>query len=130
MCRLMTFSGTCSRCGTWYQWEDLSQELSCLEAKNNGVFGDCRRGISEEQHQFDQECEPCTAQDLADEGVGGMEEEFVFGAEVTQHPSQDHYYHHQEGQAHQRKGSKDKGKAKDDRDRDRSHGKNKRQRVS
>jgi hypothetical protein len=58
-----------------FTWDDLSQRLSCLEAKNNGVFGQCRRGVYVEQHSFDQECDRCTAAMEADEGYAGMEED-------------------------------------------------------
>jgi hypothetical protein len=57
-----------------FTWDDLSQRLSCLEAKNAGVFGQCRRGIQIEQHSFDQECDRCTAVMESDEGYGVMEE--------------------------------------------------------
>lgn len=72
---MIVFSGTCSQCGGTFIWEDLSQELSCLESKNMGVFGQCRRGVQTEEHSFDQECDPCLAVLEADEGYGGMEEE-------------------------------------------------------
>lgn len=75
MCRLIVFTGTCTCCGGSCTWEDLSQELSCLEAKNAGVFGECRRGIQKEEHTFDQECEECVAEAEADEGYGELEEE-------------------------------------------------------
>ncbi len=58
---MLIFSGTCPRCGAWYQWHELQQELYCLEAKNNGCFGECRRGAHAEEHTFDQECESCDA---------------------------------------------------------------------
>jgi len=83
MCRLMVFSGTCQRCGYWYEWDELRQELSCLEAKNIGFFGSCRRGINREEHSFDQECEPCALSAEVDEGFGGMEDE------VTTHQEAD-----------------------------------------
>jgi len=75
MCRLIVFTGTCTCCGGSCTWEDLSQELSCLEAKNAGVFGECRRGIQKEEHTFDQECEECVAVAEADEGYGEWEDE-------------------------------------------------------
>ncbi|KAK5653453.1 hypothetical protein OQA88_8939 [Cercophora sp. LCS_1] len=75
MCRTITFSGTCSHCGGVFTWDDLVQQLSCLEAKNVGVFGQCRRGVAEEKHTFDQECERCSAELEADEGYGGMEDD-------------------------------------------------------
>lgn len=69
MCRMMVFAGTCTKCGEANTWEDLSQALSCLEAKNNGAIGDCSTGVNIEQHKFDQECERCA---LEDEGLGGV----------------------------------------------------------
>ncbi|CAJ2510867.1 Uu.00g064920.m01.CDS01 [Anthostomella pinea] len=67
MCRLMVFSGTCTKCGGAQTWDDLTQELSCLEAKNAGAFGECDGGISVEEHSFDQECDTCADED---EGFG------------------------------------------------------------
>ncbi|KAH0495500.1 hypothetical protein TgHK011_009046 [Trichoderma gracile] len=72
MCRLVIFSGTCTKCGEEQIWEELSQELSCLQAKNNGTFGDCSNGVFQERHHFDQECDRCTEED---EGVGDVGEE-------------------------------------------------------
>ncbi|KAL6852193.1 hypothetical protein J3F83DRAFT_719227 [Trichoderma novae-zelandiae] len=72
MCRLVIFRGTCTKCGEDQIWEELSQELSCLQAKNNGFFGDCSNGVFQEVHQFDQECDQCTEED---EGVGDVGEE-------------------------------------------------------
>ncbi|KAM7205844.1 hypothetical protein V8F33_000674 [Rhypophila sp. PSN 637] len=83
MCRLMTFSGTCTCCGEEFAWEDLAQELSCLEAKNTGVFGDCRRGIHKEEHRFDQECDECVARNGIDEGYGDWEQEQTFEHELS-----------------------------------------------
>ncbi len=74
---MIVFAGKCSCCGGTFTWADLSQELSCLEAKNVGGFGQCRRGVQTEEHSFDQECEPCLAEMEADEGyAGGMEDEW------------------------------------------------------
>jgi len=71
---MVVFSGACTRCEQWFQWDGLSHELSCLEAKNKGVFGDCRKGIQMEEHSFDQECDGCTELDMDDdEGVGGRD---------------------------------------------------------
>ena len=53
--------------------------MSCLEAKNVGIFGHCRRGIFRESHTFDQECDPCAAETEADEGYVGMEDEVSTG---------------------------------------------------
>lgn len=75
MCREVVFSGTCSRCAGTFVWTDLAQQLSCLEAKNTGAFGCCRRGVHREDHTFDRECDPCAAETEADEGYGGMESE-------------------------------------------------------
>lgn len=72
MCRLVIFSGTCTKCGEDQIWEELTQELSCLQAKNNGFFGDCSNGVFQERHQFDQECDQCNEED---EGVGDVGEE-------------------------------------------------------
>ena len=79
MCREVVFSGTCSRCAGTFVWTELAQELSCLEAKNAGIFGRCRRGIFRESHTFDRECDPCAAETEADEGYGGMEDEVPIG---------------------------------------------------
>ncbi|KAK3950184.1 hypothetical protein QBC32DRAFT_372178 [Pseudoneurospora amorphoporcata] len=68
MCRQIVFSGTCPQCNQQFIWQDLSQELSCLEAKNTGVFGQCTFGVQIEEHRFDQECEPCAADNERDEG--------------------------------------------------------------
>ncbi|KAK1584993.1 uncharacterized protein LY79DRAFT_671423 [Colletotrichum navitas] len=70
MCRLVLFAGTCTRCNESLTWADLSQELSCLEAKNVDSFGSCRRGVDVETHAFDQECDACAGED---EGVAGMD---------------------------------------------------------
>jgi hypothetical protein len=69
MCRIVVFAGTCTRCNNRFTWDDLSQELSCLESKNAGVFGECRRGIQKEEHEFDQECPTCEEEVNADEGI-------------------------------------------------------------
>ncbi|KAJ4390415.1 hypothetical protein N0V85_007243 [Neurospora sp. IMI 360204] len=76
MCRQIVFSGTCPQCTQHFIWQDLSQELSCLEAKNTGVFGQCAFGVQIEEHQFDQECEPCAVDNERDEGycADGMDE--------------------------------------------------------
>ncbi|TIC95972.1 hypothetical protein CH35J_008245 [Colletotrichum higginsianum] len=70
MCRLVLFAGTCVRCNESLTWADLSQHLSCLEAKNADSFGGCRRGVDVETHPFDQECDACAGED---EGVAGMD---------------------------------------------------------
>ncbi|KAK0706170.1 hypothetical protein B0T26DRAFT_655642 [Lasiosphaeria miniovina] len=61
MCRHIIFSGQCTQCHEHFTWREFSQELSCLEAKNAGVFGLCRRGIMEDEQQFDLECAMCEA---------------------------------------------------------------------
>src|SRR5689334_14868136 len=83
MCRMIAFSGRCLQCTGSFTWDDLSQRLSCLEAKNAGVFGQCRRGVHIEQHAFDQECDRCTAYLEADEGYGGMAEDDTIQAAVA-----------------------------------------------
>lgn len=69
---MLVFAGSCTRCGDAFTWSDLSQQLSCLEAKNKGTFGECNRGVAIEEHEFDQECDACASQD---EGVGDLEDE-------------------------------------------------------
>lgn len=78
MCRLLVFAGSCTRCGESQTWEELGQQLACLEAKNNGSFGQCEAGIFVEQHGFDQECDRCTEED---EGIGDIGEESVAAPE-------------------------------------------------
>ncbi|KAJ6440796.1 short-chain dehydrogenase/reductase family protein [Purpureocillium lavendulum] len=81
MCRMVIFMGSCTRCGESQTWEDLTQHLSCLEAKNNGTFGECEAGVFAEQHDFDQECDRCAEED---EGVGDIDdEEMTFAAYST-----------------------------------------------
>ncbi|CAM1509348.1 Fc.00g030870.m01.CDS01 [Cosmosporella sp. VM-42] len=81
MCRMIVFLGACTRCGENYTWTDLSQELSCLEAKNRGAFGECSRGINLEEHSFDQECDRCADED---EGIGDLEpDEEAMGNDAT-----------------------------------------------
>ncbi|KAK7744411.1 hypothetical protein SLS62_010201 [Diatrype stigma] len=70
MCRLVTFAGSCTRCGESYTWHELTQELSCLEAKNNDCFGSCSSGVEEAEHALDQECDGCEGED---EGVADVE---------------------------------------------------------
>lgn len=69
MCRLLIFSGSCTKCGESQTWDDLGQQLACLQAKNAGCFGQCETGIFAEQHAFDQECDRCTEED---EGIGDV----------------------------------------------------------
>ncbi|KAK1984467.1 hypothetical protein LZ30DRAFT_747844 [Colletotrichum cereale] len=88
MCRLVLFAGTCTRCNESLTWAELSQQLSCLEAKNADSFGSCRRGVDTETHAFDQECDACAAED---EGVAGME----FGDQEYQEYQQYQQYQQQ-----------------------------------
>jgi len=75
MCRKIVFCGTCTLCGKESDWEEYSQELPCLEAKNNGLFGHCKHGIDRDEKPHDQECLACEAAQGVDEGYdGGMED--------------------------------------------------------
>jgi hypothetical protein len=75
MCRLVVFKGTCPHCCEQFTWEELAQQLSCLEAKNNGAFGLCKDGAVVDEKEHDQECDACVAELEADEGYdGGMDE--------------------------------------------------------
>lgn len=75
MCRLVVFKGTCPHCCEQFTWEELAQQLSCLEAKNNGAFGLCKDGAVVDEKEHDQECDACAAELEADEGYdGGMDE--------------------------------------------------------
>jgi DNA polymerase III delta prime subunit len=67
---MMVFAGTCTTCGKTQTWHSLSQELPCLEAKNNGIFGECETGVFVEEHGFDQECDRCSEED---EGLGDVD---------------------------------------------------------
>ncbi|KAK1772850.1 hypothetical protein QBC33DRAFT_510665 [Phialemonium atrogriseum] len=98
MCRMVTFSGTCPRCAHAFTWHDLTQELSCLEAKNAGVFGECRRGALVEAHSFDQECDACAA----DEGVGGLDDDYYYD------------YNHEYGETTEGEGKEKKGQEAED----------------
>ena len=81
MCRMVVFAGTCPGCQTYFTWNELSQELSCLEAKNNGIFGECRRGTVMDEHSFNQECEACAEEAYNDEGVAGLEDDMLAPAQ-------------------------------------------------
>ncbi|EGS23382.1 uncharacterized protein CTHT_0000700 [Thermochaetoides thermophila DSM 1495] len=80
MCRKVVFSGKCPRCFDRFIWHELTQELSCLEAKNNGVFGMCSEGTAIDEKPHDQECEACLAELEADEGYDGGMDEITEGA--------------------------------------------------
>ncbi|KAF5020243.1 hypothetical protein F66182_7721 [Fusarium sp. NRRL 66182] len=80
MCRMMVFRGYCTCCGTIQTWSDLTQELSCLDAKNTGWFGGCQRGILVEEHSFDQECAVCYEED---EGIGDLDVSHVLPFQHT-----------------------------------------------
>lgn len=71
MCRLVVFKGTCPHCSDTFTWDELTQELSCLEAKNNGTFGLCKEGTLVDEKEHDQECDACAAELEADEGYAG-----------------------------------------------------------
>jgi hypothetical protein len=72
MCRMVVFAGTCTRCEESQTWDDLTQRLSCLEAKNQDSFGSCTAGVFIENHNFDQECDRCAEED---EGIGDVGDE-------------------------------------------------------
>ena len=59
MCRKVEFLGRCTTCGKSCKWDYLTQNLSCLEAKNNLCFGLCRSGVELNQDPFDQDCDDC-----------------------------------------------------------------------
>lgn len=75
MCRKVVFSGACPHCSDSFTWDELTQELSCLEAKNNGVFGLCKEGTTVDEKEHDQECDTCAAEQEADEGYDGGTED-------------------------------------------------------
>lgn len=74
MCRYIKFEGSCSHYGEKQIWEDLSQRLSYLKAKNNEHFGNYAHSIFVEPHAFDQECQRCIDEDegFGDLGVHGV----------------------------------------------------------
>lgn len=74
MCRMVIFSGLCIRCGASYTVPELAQSVSCLEAKNNGGFGDCRRGVNYDQHDPALECGPCSSAMGLFDGSGSGDE--------------------------------------------------------
>lgn len=59
MCRMVVFGGTCVRCGEYYTVSELEQKVSCLEAKNNGRFGHCGKGVMMDEHDPSFECVAC-----------------------------------------------------------------------
>lgn len=58
---MVIFSGRCIRCSASHTVAELEQRISCLEAKNNGAFGDCQRGVNYDQHDPGLECGPCSS---------------------------------------------------------------------
>ena len=66
---MVVFAGYCPICGEYFAWDDLTQKLSCLEAKNNGTFSDCKNGVHIDEHEFDQECDVCAEENAADDGI-------------------------------------------------------------
>ena len=96
MCRKVVFRGTCPQCANTFVWDELSQELSCLEAKNNGVFGMCKEGTLVDEKSHDQECDPCLAAMEADEGYDGGTD---FDAAGAYDPSGGYYYDHKKAAA-------------------------------
>jgi hypothetical protein len=83
MCRLVVFKGTCPHCCDTFTWEELTQELSCLEAKNNGTFGLCKEGALTDEKEHDQECDACAAELEADEGYDGGMDDVIEALEVA-----------------------------------------------
>lgn len=73
MCRMVVFNGKCIRCGTYYTIPELEQRVSCLEAKNNGGFGDCHKGINLDEHDPAFECMACSSALGIMDGNGGDE---------------------------------------------------------
>lgn len=67
---MVIFSGYCPRCSVSYEVPELTQCVSCLEAKNNGEFGNCRRGVNYDQHDPGMECAPCSSALGIGEGNG------------------------------------------------------------
>lgn len=127
MCRLVVFTGTCPRCAGEFTWEELSQELSCLEAKNVGRFGECRRGVNYEYHTFDQECPACAEELNEDEGVDV--DVFEPPPVVDQSTTQGGHSSHSHGGQSAHKG-KEKSKAPVGRDDDGGGRSKKKQRTS
>jgi hypothetical protein len=85
MCRILLFSGTCPRCKNTFTWDELSQELPCLEAKNIGLFGQCRHGVLPEQHEHEQECDACAALTEGAEGAGEMDFGWIAEGEIVKY---------------------------------------------
>ena len=97
MCRLVVFKGTCPQCSDKFTWDELTQELSCLEAKNNGTFGLCKEGTMVDEKEHDQECDACAAELEADEGYAGGTDDALealefsaWGRQKTEAADQDH----------------------------------------
>jgi hypothetical protein len=109
---MVVFTGSCPRCAGEFTWEDLSQQLSCLEAKNVGRFGECRRGVHYEYHTFDQDCPSCCEELNEDEGVDLFEPPVVDQSAAQAYtPSQGHHHHHHQS-SHSTPTHKSKGKSK------------------
>lgn len=87
---MVVFMGTCPRCSGEFTWDELSQPLSCLEAKNVGVFGECRRGVNYESHNFDQDCPVCAEELDEDEGIDVFDPPVVDQATQGYQSSQGH----------------------------------------
>lgn len=60
MCRLVYFKGNCTHCGVSHIWNEMTQHLECLEAKNNDGFNSCQRGVEEDKCTFSQVCDDCS----------------------------------------------------------------------
>src|SRR5689334_12167234 len=78
MCRMVVFLGTCTRCNEKNTWDDLTQQLACLKAKNKGAYGQCSAGVSVEEHAHDQECDRCVEED---EGIADLDDRATVGVE-------------------------------------------------
>lgn len=118
---MVGFTGTCPRCSGQFIWDELSQQLYCLEAKNVGVFGECKRGVNCEQHTFDQECATCAEELNEDEGIDVFDppvvDQAVQGYQTN--PGYRPQQAHQPDEGHHSKyKSKGKGRASDSHDPD------------
>lgn len=66
MCRMVHFEGPCLLCGKFQLWDELTQQLLCLEAKNNGQLGHCVTGVFLEAHTFEEYCPACADAEAGD----------------------------------------------------------------